>query len=307
MIYKNALELIGNTPLMELTKIEKEYQLQSKIYAKLESFNPGGSIKDRIALKMIEDAESKGILKEGSVIIEPTSGNTGIGLALVSKVKGYRLIIVMPENMSIERRQLISAYGGEIILTPKAEGMSGSINKANELNKQIPNSVILSQFTNPSNPLTHYQTTGVEIYNDLNGDIDVFIAGVGTGGTITGIGKYLKEKNPNIKVIAVEPSTSSVLSGNPKGSHGIQGIGAGFIPETLDTSIYDEIIQVSTEDAYKASRLVSSLEGTLVGISSGAALFAALEVAKREEYQNKNIVVIFPDTGEHYLSTELYK
>ncbi len=307
MIYKNALELIGHTPMVELTKIEKEYQLQSKIYAKLESFNPGGSIKDRIALKMIKDAESKGILKPGSVIIEPTSGNTGIGLALVSKVKGYRLIIVMPESMSLERRQLISAYGGEIVLTPKSEGMKGSINKANELVKEIPHSVILSQFTNPANPLAHYESTAVEIYDDLDGHIDVLIAGVGTGGTISGIGKYLKERNPNTKVIAVEPSTSSVLSGNPSGSHGIQGIGAGFIPETLDTSIYDEVIQVSTEEAYSASRLISSLEGLLVGISSGAALYAALEVAKREEYKNKNIVIIFPDTGEHYLSTDLYK
>ncbi len=305
--YKHIDELIGKTPLVELTNIEKQYGLKAKIYAKVEFFNPAGSVKDRIALAMINDLENKGLLKEGSTIIEPTSGNTGIGLASVAAARGYKAIIVMPETMSIERRKLMKAYGAELVLTEGAKGMKGAIEKANELAKEIPNSVIPGQFINPANPMAHYLTTGPEIYNDLDGQVDAFVAGVGTGGTISGTGKFLKEKNPNIKIIAVEPASSPVLSKGTPGPHKIQGIGAGFVPDTLDTKIYDEIITVENEDAFATGKMIGRKEGFLVGISSGAATFAALQIAKRKEFEGKNIVVLLPDTGERYLSTSLFE
>ena len=306
-VYKHIDELIGKTPLIELTNIEKEFDLKARIIAKLEYFNPAGSVKDRIAKAMIDDLEDRGILKEGSTIIEPTSGNTGIGLCSVAATRGYRAIIVMPETMSIERRKLMKAYGAELVLTPGALGMKGAIEKANELVKEIPNSVIPGQFVNPVNPLIHKQTTGPEIYNDLDGKLDIFVAGVGTGGTISGTGAYLKEKNPNIKVIAVEPESSPVLSKGVAGPHKIQGIGAGFIPDTLNTKIYDEIITVANDDAFTSGKMVGKKEGFLVGISSGAAIHAAIELAKREENKGKTIVVLLPDTGERYLSTPLFE
>ena len=303
-VYNSIIDLIGNTPLLELRNIKEKFNLKSNIYAKLESYNPGGSIKDRVAYKMILDLEERGLLKKNSVIIEPTSGNTGIGIALIGVLKGYRVIIVMPSNMSIERIKLMEGYGAEVVLTDAKLGMQGSIDKANELNKEITNSVILGQFTNSSNPMAHYKTTAKEIYDDLDGNIDIFIAGIGTGGTISGIGKYLKEKNSNIKIIGIEPSSSPLISKNIKGSHKIQGIGANFIPPILNKEIYDEIRLVDNEDAFTYSKLVMKLEGVLVGVSSGAALKAAIEIAKENE--NKNIVVIFPDTGYRYLSTELF-
>lgn len=305
-IYQSADELVGNTPLMELTHIEKEYGLKAKIYAKLEYLNPAGSIKDRVGKAMIEAYEASGTLKEDSVIIEPTSGNTGIGLAMVATAKGYRTIIVMPDTMSIERRTLIKAYGAEVVLSDGKEGMAGAIKKAEELKEEIPNSIIAGQFVNPQNPKAHYDTTGPEIFADTDGAVDVLVACVGTGGTITGTGRYLKEQKPSVKVIAVEPSSSPVLSGGQAGAHKIQGIGAGFVPEILDTNIYDEIIKVDNEDAFVMGRLIGNKEGVLVGISSGAALYAAIEVAKREDMEGKNIVVILPDSGDRYLSTELY-
>lgn len=307
MLMKNAIELIGNTPLVELTRIEKELGLKAKLFAKVEYFNPTGSVKDRAALYMVLDAEEKGLLKEGSTIIEPTSGNTGIGLAFISSIRGYRVILTMPESMSIERRKLLKAYGAEIVLTEASKGMKGAIAKANELKEEIPNSIILGQFDNPANPKAHYVGTGPEIYRDLNGKVDMFVAGVGTGGTLTGAGKFLKEKNPNIKVIAVEPAKSAVLSGNPSGPHGIQGIGAGFIPSILDTNIYDLVMPRTEEQSYQASNLLGTLEGMLVGISSGAALSAGIELAKLEENKDKNIVVLLPDSGDRYLSTPLFK
>ena len=305
-IYTSADQLIGKTPLLELTHIEKELQLKSRILAKLESFNPAGSVKDRIAKKMIDDAEAAGQLKPGSVIIEPTSGNTGIGLASVAAARGYRIIIVMPETMSVERRQLMKAYGAELVLTEGAKGMKGAIAKADELAKQIPNSFVPGQFVNPSNPKAHIETTGPEIYTDTDGKVDYFVAGVGTGGTITGVGQYLKDKVPSVKVVAVEPASSPVLSQGVAGAHKIQGIGAGFVPDVLDTKVYDEIIPVSNEDAFAGGRLVGRKEGVLVGISSGAALHAAIELAKRPENEGKTIVVLFPDTGDRYLSTPLF-
>lgn len=305
-IYRSVTELVGKTPLMELARIEKKEGLDAKIFAKLELFNPGGSIKDRVARAMIEDAEKRGVLKEGSVIIEPTSGNTGIGLSAIAAAKGYRIIITMPETMSVERRNLMKAYGAELVLTDGAKGMTGAIEKAEELSKEIPNSFIAGQFVNPVNPLAHEQTTGVEIWEDTNGKVDIFVAGVGTGGTVTGVGRYLKSKNPDVKIVAAEPKTSPVLSGGQAGAHKIQGIGAGFIPEILDTKIYDEVIQVDNDDAFVTGRLVARTEGVLVGISSGAALWAALNLAKRPENKGKNIVVIFPDTGERYLSTPMF-
>ena len=307
MLVKHAYELVGNTPLLELTKIEEKLQLKAKIYAKVEYFNPAGSVKDRIALAMIEDAEAKGLLKEGSVLIEPTSGNTGIGIASIATMKGYRVILTMPESMSIERRKLLKAYGAELVLTPASEGMKGAIAKAKELNESTPNSVILGQFVNPSNPRIHYETTGPEIYKDLNGKVDVFVAGVGTGGTITGTGKYLKEQNSKIEVVAVEPASSPVLSEGHAGPHKIQGIGAGFVPDTLDTAIYDRVITVANEDAFEYGRLIGKTEGILVGISSGAALKAGIELAKLEQYKGKNIVVLLPDSGDRYLSTALFE
>ncbi|MDO4198272.1 MAG: cysteine synthase A [Erysipelotrichaceae bacterium] len=306
-IYKSTQELIGHTPLMELSHIEKMDGVKASIIAKLESFNPGGSAKDRVAKKMLDDAISEGKLKENSVIIEPTSGNTGIGLALLGAVRGYRTIIVMPDTMSEERRTLMKAYGAELVLTDGTKGMKGSIEKAEELSKEIPDSFIPGQFVNPSNWKAHYETTGPEIYEDMDGDIDIFVATVGTGGTITGTGKYLKEKNPDIKVVAVEPSESAVLSGGSAGKHDIQGIGAGFIPEVLDTSVYDEIITVSTENAYATAKMIGQKEGILVGISSGAAVCAAIELSKKKENEGKRIVVLLPDTGDHYLSTSLFK
>ena len=305
-IYKNVAELIGKTPLLELSNTEKELKLKSTVLAKLEYFNPAGSVKDRVALEMIEDAEQKGVLKKGSVIIEPTSGNTGIGLASVAAAKGYRLIITMPETMSVERRKLISAYGAELVLTDGAKGMNGAIEKAEELAKEIPDSIVAGQFVNPANPEAHRKTTGPEIWEDTDGKVDILVAGVGTGGTITGTGEYLKSKNPNIKVIAVEPADSPVLSGGKAGAHGLQGIGAGFVPEVLNTEIFDKIITVSSDEAYEASRSLAKCEGILVGISSGAALHAAIEIAKREENADKTIVVILPDTGDRYLSTKLF-
>lgn len=305
-IYKSATELIGGTPLLEVTKIEEKLSLNATILAKLEAFNPAGSIKDRAALYMIEDAEAKGILKENSVIIEATSGNTGIGLCCVAAIKGYKVIIVMPENMSEERKALMRAYGARLVLTEAELGMSGAIKKAEELKKEIPDSYILGQFINPANSKAHIDTTGPEIWKDTDGKVDILVAGVGTGGTITGTGEYLKKMNKNIKVVAVEPADSPFLSRKIKGTHGIQGIGAGFIPEVLNTKIYDEIITVSTEDAYNTGKMMAKEEGILVGISSGAALHAAILLARREENKGKNIVVILPDTGERYLSTEMF-
>lgn len=305
-VYKKITELVGGTPLLEIENIEKEEQLEAKIYAKLEYFNPGGSVKDRVAKAMIDDAEEKGILKPGSVIIEPTSGNTGIGLASVAAARGYRLIIAMPETMSIERRNLMKAYGAELVLTDGAKGMKGAIEKANELAAEIPGSFIPSQFTNPANPEIHSRTTGVEIWDDTDGKVDIFVAGVGTGGTVSGVGKYLKSKNPNVKIVAVEPKGSPVLSEGKAGPHKIQGIGAGFIPETLDTKIYDEVITVENEDAFSYGRLMAKTEGVLVGISSGAALWAAIQLAKRPENKGKTIVALLPDTGERYLSTPMF-
>ena len=305
-IYTSADQLIGKTPLLELTHIEKKYGLKAKVLAKLEYFNPAGSVKDRIARKMLDDAEAAGKLTPDSVIIEPTSGNTGIGLASVAAARGYRIIIVMPETMSVERRQLMKAYGAELVLTEGAKGMKGAIAKADELAKEIPNSFVPGQFVNPSNPKAHIETTGPEIYADTDGKVDYFVAGVGTGGTITGVGQYLKSKVPSVKVVAVEPASSPVLSQGVAGAHKIQGIGAGFVPDVLDTKVDDEIIPVSNEDAFSAGRLVGRKEGVLVGISSGAALHAAVELAKRPENEGKTIVVLFPDTGDRYLSTPLF-
>ena len=305
-IYTSADQLIGKTPLLELTHIEKAHDLKAKIVAKLEYFNPAGSVKDRIAKAMIDDAEAKGLLKAGSVIIEPTSGNTGIGLASVAAARGYRIIIVMPETMSVERRQLMKAYGAELVLTEGAKGMKGAIAKADELAKEIPNSFVAGQFVNPANPKAHYETTGPEIWADTDGKVDFFVAGVGSGGTITGTGKFLKEKNPAVKVVAVEPKTSAVLSTGIAGSHKIQGIGAGFVPDVLDTKIYDEIIPVDNDDAFAVGKEMGHREGVLVGISSGAALWAAIELAKRPENAGKTIVVLLPDTGDRYLSTPLF-
>ena len=305
-IYTSADQLIGKTPLLELTHIEKELNLKARILAKLEYFNPAGSVKDRIAKKMIDDAEAAGQLKPGSVIIEPTSGNTGIGLASVAAARGYRIIIVMPETMSVERRQLMKAYGAELVLTEGAKGMKGAIAKADELAKEIPNSFVPGQFVNPSNPKAHIETTGPEIYEDTDGKVDYFVAGVGTGGTVTGVGQYLKRKVPSVKVVAVEPASSPVLSQGVAGAHKIQGIGAGFVPDVLDTKVYDEIIPVENDDAFTTGRLVGRKEGVLVGISSGAALWAAIELAKRPDSEGKTIVVLMPDTGDRYLSTPLF-
>ena len=305
-IYTSADQLIGKTPLLELTHIKKKFDLKAKILAKLEYFNPAGSVKDRVARAMIDDAEAKGLLKEGSVIIEPTSGNTGIGLASVAAARGYRIIIVMPETMSVERRQLMKAYGAELVLSDGAKGMKGAIAKADELAKETPNSFIPGQFVNPANPKAHFETTGPEIWEDTDGKVDYFVAGVGTGGTITGVGEFLKSKDASIKVVAVEPKTSAVLSTGVAGPHKIQGIGAGFVPDVLDTKVYDEIIPVENEDAFATGNLVGRSEGVLVGISSGAALWAAIEVAKRPENAGKNFVVLLPDTGDRYLSTPLF-
>ena len=305
-VYDSILDLVGKTPLVELKRIEEKEGLQAKLIAKVESFNPAGSVKDRIAKAMIEDAEAKGLLKEGSVIIEPTSGNTGIGLAAAATVKGYRMILTMPETMSIERRQLIKAYGAEIVLTEGSKGMKGAIAKAEELAKEIPNSFIPGQFVNPANPEAHRKTTGPEIFEDTDGNVDFFVAGVGTGGTITGVGEYLKSKKPDVKVVAVEPKSSAVLSTGVAGAHKIQGIGAGFVPEVLNTKVYDEIIPVSNEDAFAFGKEIGKNEGVLVGISSGAAAFAAIELAKRPENEGKTIVVLLPDTGDRYLSTPLF-
>ena len=305
-IYTSADQLIGKTPLLELTHIEKKYGLKAKLLAKLEYFNPAGSVKDRIAKAMIDDAEEKGLLKEGSVIIEPTSGNTGIGLASVAAARGYRIIIVMPDTMSVERRQLMKAYGAELVLTDGAKGMKGAIAKADELAQEIPGSFVPGQFVNEANPKAHFATTGPEIYEDTDGHVDYFVAGVGTGGTITGVGQYLKAKNPAVKVVAVEPKSSAVLSTGVAGSHKIQGIGAGFVPQVLDTGIYDEIIPVENEDAFATGREIGRSEGILVGISSGAAVWAAVELAKRPENAGKNIVVLLPDTGDRYLSTPMF-
>lgn len=305
-IYTSADQLIGKTPLLELTHIEKKLGLKAKLVAKLEYFNPAGSVKDRVAKAMIDDAEAKGILKEDSVIIEPTSGNTGIGLASVAAARGYRIIIVMPETMSIERRQIMKAYGAELVLTEGAKGMKGAIAKADELAKEIPNSFVPGQFVNPANPKAHFETTGPEIYEDTDGKVDYFVAGVGTGGTITGVGEYLKSRNPGVKVVAVEPATSPVLSKGVSGAHKIQGIGAGFVPDVLDTKVYDEIIPVANEDAFATGKLIGKSEGVLVGISSGAALWAGIELAKRPGNEGKTIVVLLPDTGDRYLSTPLF-
>ncbi len=306
-IYTSADQLIGKTPLLELTHIEKKYGLKAKVLAKLEYFNPAGSVKDRIARKMLDDAEAAGKLTPDSVIIEPTSGNTGIGLASVAAARGYRIIIVMPETMSVERRQLMKAYGAELVLTDGTKGMKGAIAKADELAKEIPNSFIPGQFVNPSNPKAHYETTGPEIFEDTDGEVDIFVAGVGTGGTITGVGEYLKDKKPGVKVVAVEPETSAVLSTGVAGAHKIQGIGAGFVPDVLDTKVYDEIIPVSNEAAFETGKLIGKSEGVLVGISSGAAAYAAIELAKRPENEGKTIVVLLPDTGDRYLSTPLFQ
>ena len=305
-IYTSADQLIGKTPLLELTHIEKKFGLKAKVLAKLEYFNPAGSVKDRIAKAMIDDAEAKGLLKEGSVIIEPTSGNTGIGLASVAAARGYRIIIVMPETMSVERRQLMKAYGAELVLTEGAKGMKGAIAKADELAKEIPNSFVPGQFVNPANPKAHFETTGPEIWADTDGKVDYFVAGVGTGGTVTGVGQYLKSRNPAVKVVAVEPKSSAVLSTGVAGSHKIQGIGAGFVPDVLDTKVYDEIIPVDNDDAFKLGKEVGHSEGVLVGISSGAALWAAIELAKHPENEGKTIVALLPDTGDRYLSTPLF-
>ena len=305
-IYTSADQLIGRTPLMELSQIEKKLGLKARILAKLEYFNPAGSVKDRVAKAMIDDAEEKGLLKPGSVIIEPTSGNTGIGLASVAAARGYRIIIVMPDTMSVERRQLMKAFGAELVLTEGAKGMKGAIAKADELSKEIPNSFVPGQFVNPANPMAHYLTTGPEIFADTDGKVDFFVAGVGTGGTISGVGRYLKEKLPEVKIVAVEPASSAVLSTGVAGAHKIQGIGAGFVPEVLDTKIYDEVIAVANEDAFSTGKLVGKSEGVLVGISSGAAVWAAIELAKRPENEGKSIVVLLPDTGDRYLSTPLF-
>ena len=306
-IYKSIDQLIGGTPIVELTHIENELGLKAKLLAKVEFFNPSGSVKDRIAKAMIDDAEADGTLKPGSVIIEPTSGNTGIGLASVAAARGYRAIIVMPETMSVERRQLMKAYGAELVLTEGAKGMKGAIAKAEELAKEIPDSFVPSQFTNPSNPKIHYETTGPEIFADTDGEVDIFVAGVGTGGTVSGTGKYLKEKKPGVKVVAVEPASSPVLSKGEAGSHKIQGIGAGFVPETLDTQVYDEIIAVENDDAFSSAKLVGKKEGFLVGISSGASLWAGIQLAQRPENEGRTIVMLLPDTGERYLSTPLFQ
>ena len=305
-IFTSADQLIGHTPLMELTNIEKKHGLKAKLLAKLEYFNPAGSVKDRIAKAMINDAEEKGLLKPGSVIIEPTSGNTGIGLASVAAARGYRIIIVMPETMSVERRQIMKAYGAELVLTEGAKGMTGAIAKAEELSKEIPNSFIPGQFVNPANPKAHFETTGPEIFDDTDGKVDIFVAGVGTGGTVTGVGQYLKSRNPSVKVVAVEPKSSAVLSTGVAGPHKIQGIGAGFVPDVLDTKVYDEIIPVTNEDAFAAGKEIGRSEGVLVGISSGAALWAGVDLAKRPENAGKTIVVLLPDTGDRYLSTPLF-
>ena len=305
-VYDSILDLVGKTPLVELKRIEEKEGLQAKLIAKVESFNPAGSVKDRIAKAMIEDAEAKGLLKEGSVIIEPTSGNTGIGLAAAATVKGYRMILTMPETMSVERRNIVKAYGAEVVLTDGTKGMKGAIEKADELAKEIPNSFIAGQFVNPANPATHKKTTGPEIWEDTDGEVDIFVAGVGTGGTITGTGEYLKEKKPEVKIVAVEPASSPVLSDGVSGPHKIQGIGAGFVPDTLNTSIYDEIIKVENEDAFETGRYLAAEEAILAGISSGAALYAAIQLAKREENKGKTIVVLLPDTGDRYLSTPLF-
>ena len=306
-IYTSADQLIGKTPLLELTHIEKKYGLKAKVLAKLEYFNPAGSVKDRIARKMLDDAEAAGKLTPDSVIIEPTSGTTGIGLASVAAARGYRIIIAMPETMSVERRQLMRAYGAELVLTEGAKGMKGAIAKADELAKEIPNSFVPGQFVNPSNPKAHYETTGPEIFEDTDGEVDIFVAGVGTGGTVTGVGEYLKDKKPGVKIVAVEPETSAVLSTGVAGAHKIQGIGAGFVPDVLDTKVYDEIIPVSNEAAFEAGKLIGKSEGVLVGISSGAAAYAAIELAKRPENEGKTIVVLLPDTGDRYLSTPLFQ
>ncbi len=305
-IFTSADQLIGHTPLMELTNIEKKHGLKAKLLAKLEYFNPAGSVKDRIAKAMIDDAEAKGLLKPGSVIIEPTSGNTGIGLASVAAARGYRIIIVMPETMSVERRQIMKAYGAELVLTEGAKGMKGAIAKAEELSKEIPNSFIPGQFVNPANPKAHFETTGPEIFDDTDGKVDIFVAGVGTGGTVTGVGQYLKSRNPSVKVVAVEPKSSAVLSTGVAGPHKIQGIGAGFVPDVLDTKVYDEIIPVTNEDAFAVGKEIGRSEGVLVGISSGAALWAGIDLAKRPENAGKTIVVLLPDTGDRYLSTPLF-
>ena len=305
-VYDSILDLVGKTPLVELKRIEEKEGLQAKLIAKVESFNPAGSVKDRIAKAMIEDAEAKGLLKEGSVIIEPTSGNTGIGLAAAATVKGYRMILTMPETMSVERRNIVKAYGAEVVLTDGTKGMKGAIEKADELAKEIPNSFIAGQFVNPANPATHKKTTGPEIWEDTDGEVDIFVAGVGTGGTITGTGEYLKEKKPEVKIVAVEPASSPVLSEGVSGPHKIQGIGAGFVPETLNTSIYDEIIKVENEDAFEIGKYLAAEEAILAGISSGAALYAALQLAKREENKGKTIVVLLPDNGDRYYSTPLF-
>ena len=305
-IFTSADQLIGHTPLMELTNIEKKHGLKAKLLAKLEYFNPAGSVKDRIAKAMIDDAETKGLLKPGSVIIEPTSGNTGIGLASVAAARGYRIIIVMPETMSVERRQIMKAYGAELVLTEGAKGMKGALAKAEELSREIPNSFIPGQFVNPANPKAHFETTGPEIFDDTDGKVDIFVAGVGTGGTVTGVGQYLKSRNPSVKVVAVEPKSSAVLSTGVAGPHKIQGIGAGFVPDVLDTKVYDEIIPVTNEDAFAAGKEIGRSEGVLVGISSGAALWAGIDLAKRPENAGKTIVVLLPDTGDRYLSTPLF-
>ena len=305
-VFSGIDQLIGKTPILELKNIKQNNNLYANVFAKLEFLNPAGSVKDRVALEMLNDAESKGVLNKDTVIIEPTSGNTGIGLAAVCAARGYKLIIVMPDTMSNERKMLMTAYGAELVLSDGTKGMSGAIKKAEEIKATMPNSFIAGQFTNPANPAAHFKTTGPEIYNDLDGKVDIFIAGVGTGGTISGVGKYLKNQNPNIKVVAVEPHDSPVLTKGTGGPHKIQGIGAGFVPDVLDTAIYDEVITATTEDAYKYARLMGKSEGVLVGISSGAALFAAVELAKRPENKDKNIVVLLPDTGERYLSTDLF-
>lgn len=305
-VYDSILDLVGKTPLVELKRIEEKEGLQAKLIAKVESFNPAGSVKDRIAKAMIEDAEAKGLLKKGSVIIEPTSGNTGIGLAAAATVKGYRMILTMPETMSVERRNIVKAYGAEVVLTDGTKGMKGAIEKADELAKEIPNSFIAGQFVNPANPATHKKTTGPEIWEDTDGEVDIFVAGVGTGGTITGTGEYLKEKKPEVKIVAVEPASSPVLSEGVSGPHKIQGIGAGFVPETLNTSIYDEIIKVENEDAFETGKYLAAEEAILAGISSGAALYAAIQLAKREENKGKTIVVLLPDNGDRYYSTALF-
>ena len=306
-VYTSVTELIGRTPLIELVNIEKKYDLKAKVVAKLELFNPAGSVKDRVAKAMVEDAEKSGKLKKGSTIIEPTSGNTGIGLAAVAAAKGYKAILTLPETMSVERRNLLKAYGAELVLTEGAKGMKGAIAKADELAKEIPNSFVPGQFVNPSNPKAHYETTGPEIFEDTDGEVDIFVAGVGTGGTITGVGEYLKDKKPGVKIVAVEPETSAVLSTGVAGAHKIQGIGAGFVPDVLDTKVYDEIIPVSNEAAFEAGKLIGKSEGVLVGISSGAAAYAAIELAKRPENEGKTIVVLLPDTGDRYLSTPLFQ